>query len=298
MIDLRTVIMIASIGCFALPTAGYGAEVLSGVAEVNGTKLYYEMKGKGPAIVFIHSGGFDRRMWDDQFFPFSDKYTVIRYDVRGYGKSLAPTKPYSDDEDLYLLLNYLKVRKAHIVGLSMGGRIAIDFTLSHPDMVTSLTAVAPGLSGFPFSAESAIEMMKIVYSIQNDDGTPAGEAWLRSAYVSSAMENPVVAAKLRPIAIENSHVWLINFFFPRPPFPLAVQRLGEIRVPTLVIRGDRDVSMITDIVEMLAKNIAGAKKLVIPGAGHMVNVEKPQAFDSALLDFLRGNELGGKGAIK
>ena len=69
--------------------------------------------------------------------------------------------------------------------------------------------------------------MKIVYSIENDDGTPAGEAWLRSAYNAAAMENPAVAAKLRPIAIENSRVWLINIFFPRPPFPLAVQRLSR-----------------------------------------------------------------------
>ncbi len=286
MFDLRTVLTLACAGCFALPTVAYSDALKSGFAEINGTKLYYEMRGKGPAIVFIHSGGFDRRIWDDQFFPFSDKYTVIRYDVRGYGKSAMPTKPYSDDEDLYQLLKYLNVQKAHLIGLSMGGRIAIDFTLTHPEMVASLIAAAPGLSGFPFSPESTIEMMKIVYSIQNDNGSPAGESWLRSAYVSPAMENPAVAAKLRPIAIENSHVWLINFFFPRPPFPPAVQRLGEIRTPTLVIRGDRDVKMITDIVETLEKNIAGAKKVIISGAGHMVNVEKPAEFNSVVLDFL------------
>jgi pimeloyl-ACP methyl ester carboxylesterase len=287
MIELRTVLTLIYIGCFALPTVAYGDEMKSGFAEINGTKLYYEMKGKGPAIVFIHSGGFDRRIWDDQFFPFSDRYTVIRYDVRGYGKSTAPTKPYSDDEDLYQLLKYLKVQKVHLIGLSMGGRIAIDFTLTHPEMVASLTAAAPGLSGFPFTPEDTIELMKIIYSIQNDDGTPAGEAWLRSAYNAAAMENPAAAAKLRPIAIENSRAWLINIFFPRPPFPLAAQRLSEMRVPTLVIRGDRDVPTITKIVDALEKNVPGAKKMIIPGTGHMVNVEKPGEFNSAVLDFLR-----------
>lgn len=222
MIDLRTVLTLAVVGCFALPIAAYGDEMKSDFAEVNGTKLYYEMKGNGPAIVFIHSGGFDSRTWDDQFSAFSGRYTVIRYDVRGYGKSKASTKPYSDDEDLYQLLKSLKVQKAHLIGLSLGGRIAIDFTLTHPEMVTTLIPVAPGLSGFPFTAEDMIELMKIVYSIQNDDCTPAGEAWLRSAYNAAAMENPVVVAKLRPIAIENSRAWLINIFFPRPPFPLAV----------------------------------------------------------------------------
>lgn len=286
MLNLRTILTLVSVGCLTVPAAGYGNEMKAGFAEVNSTKLYYEMKGSGSAVVFIHSGGFDRRTWDDQFSAFSDRYTVIRYDVRGYGKSPAPTKPYSDDDDLYQLLKYLKVQKAHLIGLSMGGRIAIDFTLTHPDMVSSLIAVAPGLSGFPYSAEDTIELMKIVYSIQNDDGTPAGEAWLRSAYNAAAMENPAVAAKLRPIAIENSRVWLINIFFPRPPFPLAVQRLSDIHAPTLLIRGDRDVPMITNIVETLEKKISGAKKVIIPGAGHMVNVEKPGEFNSAVLDFL------------
>jgi pimeloyl-ACP methyl ester carboxylesterase len=242
--------------------------------------------------VFIHSGGFDRRTWDDQFTAFSDRYTVIRYDVRGYGKSQTPTKPYSDDEDLYKLLSYLKVRKAHIIGLSMGGRIAIDFALTHPEKVATLVPVAPGLSGFPYTPEDTIELVKIIYSIEKDDGTPAGEAWLRSAYNTAAMENPAVAAKLRPIAIENSRVWLINIFFPRPPFPLAVQRLSEIRVPTLLIRGERDVPTITKIVETLETNIPGAKKVIISGAGHMVSVEKPEQFNSTVLDFLakhRGN---------
>jgi pimeloyl-ACP methyl ester carboxylesterase len=128
--------------------------------------------------------------------------------------------------------------------------------------------------------------MKIVYSIQNDDGTPAGEAWLQSPYNSAAMENPTVAARLRPIAIENSRVWLINIFFPRPPFPLAVQRLSEIRVPTLLIRGDRDVPTITKIMDTLEKHIPAAKKRIIPGAGHMVNVEKPGEFNKIVIEFL------------
>ncbi len=288
MTALRRIFTLLFLIC-VFPIAAYGSEPKSGIAEVNGAKLFYEMKGSGPAIVFIHSGGFDRRIWDDQFTAFADKYTVIRYDVRGYGKSAAPTRPYSDDEDLFQLLTFLKVKKAHLMGLSMGGRIAIDFTLTHPDMVASVTAVAPGLSGFPFAPEDTIEMMKIVYSIQNDDGTPAGEAWLKSAYNAAAMENPVIAAKLRPIAIENSKVWLINFFFPRPAFPLAVQRLGEIKAPMLVIRGDRDVPTIMKVVDTLEKNVPGVKKVIIPGTGHMVNVEKPGEFNKIVMEFLSKN---------
>jgi pimeloyl-ACP methyl ester carboxylesterase len=273
-------------GIFVVPSVVQASTVKTGLAEVNGTKLFYEMQGEGPALVLIHGGGYDRRMWDDQFELFSKQFKVIRYDVRGYGKSVMPTRPYSDVEDLYQLLRYLKIEKTHVIGLSMGGRIAIDFTLIYPHMVEKLVAVASGLSGFPYSAEDTVEFMKIVYSIQNDDGTPAGEAWLRSAYNAAAMENPAVAGKLRPIAIENSRAWLINIFFPRPPFPLAIQRLGEVRVPTLLIGGDRDVATVTKIMEMLEHNISGSRKIVVPGAGHMVNVEKPLEFNTAVMDFL------------
>lgn len=289
MIRLRAMLILAFLIWPVFSGAAPNDPVRSGIAEVNGTKLYYEVTGKGPAVVLIHSGGFDRRIWDDQVPVLADKYTVIRYDVRGYGRSATPTKPYSDDEDLFQLLTFLKVPKAHLIGLSMGGRIAIDFTLTHPAMVASLTAVAPGLSGFPFAPEDTIEMMKIVYSIQNDDGTPAGEVWLKSAYNAPAMEIPAVAAKLRPMAIENSKVWLINFFFPRPAFPLAVQRLGEIKTPMLVVVGTRDVPTIMKIVDTLEKNVPGVKKVVVPGAGHMVNIEKPAEFNKAVVEFLGKN---------
>lgn len=258
----------------------------TGFADVNDTRLYYEIRGEGSPLVLIHSGGFDRRIWDDQFEAFSRDFKVIRYDVRGHGKSLTPTKPYSDDEDLYQLLKFLKVPKAHLVGLSLGGRTVIDFALTHPEMVDSLIPVAPGLSGYPFSPQDMLEFLKVVWSIQKDDGTPAGETFLQNALNIPAMENPTVARKLRPIAIDNSRFWLVNPLFSRFPSPPAVQRLAEIRVPTLLIIGDQDVPTSQAIVQTLEKEIPGANKAVIPGAGHVVPMEKPEEFNRILSDFL------------
>src|SRR4051794_24006905 len=90
-----------------------------GVAPVGGTRLFYEVKGTGPAVVLIHGGQLDCRMWDDQFTAFSRHFGVIRYDVRGYGGSVQPDTLYSDAEDLAGLLDYLKVDRVHIVGLSL-----------------------------------------------------------------------------------------------------------------------------------------------------------------------------------
>src|SRR5437879_810334 len=95
-----------------------------GIAEVNGTKLYYEMAGSGRVIVLLHGGAVDRRAWDDQFTEFAAKYKVIRYDLRGAGKSASPDKPFSNSEDLYQLLRFLKVDKAYLIGISRGGGIA------------------------------------------------------------------------------------------------------------------------------------------------------------------------------
>src|SRR5574341_1505455 len=114
-------------GIFAASSVVQAGTARAGIVEVNGTKLYYEMRGEGQPLVFIHGGGFDRRMWDDQFEPFSKQFKVIRYDVRGYGKSAMPTRPYSDVDDLHQLLNTLRVKKTHLVGLCMGSRIAVEF---------------------------------------------------------------------------------------------------------------------------------------------------------------------------
>ncbi len=120
----------------------------TGFAEVNGTKLYYEVLGEEHPLVLIHGGYMDRRMWDDQFAVFAEHYRVIRYDVRGFGKTELPQVPYADRQDLYDLLMFLGVEKAYVLGLSLGGVIAIDFTLDYPNMVDALVLVGSPVSGF------------------------------------------------------------------------------------------------------------------------------------------------------
>ena len=252
------------------------------------TQLYYEVTGEGPPLVFVHSGGFDRRLWDEQFFAFADRHTVIRYDVRGHGESPPPTKPYSDAEDLYSLLQWLHISKAHVVGLSLGGSIVIDLALAHPQMINTLILVAPDVSGYAFSAEFTYGFIKVVTSIGQDDGAPAGDLWLQSSILAPAMANPTVAHKLRQIARENARFWLINPLFRRDSFvsPPATQRLAEIHTPALLIVGDRHIPDVLNEARLLESGVAGIKRVVIPGAGHLVNMEKPEEFNRAVRDFL------------
>jgi len=110
----------------------------------NGGSIYYEVKGKGFPLVFVHGGNMDNRIWDDQVNIFAKRNLVIRYDIRGFGKSDRPKQPYSHVEDLFSLLNHLHVNKAVLVGLSLGSRIIIDFCLIHPEIVEALICAGPG----------------------------------------------------------------------------------------------------------------------------------------------------------
>jgi 3-oxoadipate enol-lactonase len=130
---------------------------MDSTGRVQGTQLYYEVTGEGSPLVLVHSGGFDRRLWDEQFFAFADRHTVIRYDVRGHGESPPATKPYSDAADLYSVLQWLHLEKAHVVGLSLGGSIVIDFALAHPQMIDTLILVAPDVKNLAASCEASTQ---------------------------------------------------------------------------------------------------------------------------------------------
>jgi pimeloyl-ACP methyl ester carboxylesterase len=104
-----------------------------GFAPVDDTRLFYEVKGSGDPVVLIHGGQLDSRMWDDQFEPYAREFRVLRYDVRGFGGSPATNAPYSNADDLAALMDYLGMPKAHVVGLSLGGMVATDFAVTHPN---------------------------------------------------------------------------------------------------------------------------------------------------------------------
>jgi pimeloyl-ACP methyl ester carboxylesterase len=269
--------------------AGSPGDLGHGFAPVNGTRLFYQVRGTGSVVVLIHGGQLDCRMWDDQFTAFSQHFRVIRYDVRGYGGSFRPEMLSSDADDLAGLLDYLKVNKAHITGLSLGGRIAIDFALAHPTRVSSLTLAGPGLSGYepPGGTETDLRMWNIIKAARDEGPEKATALWLKDPFMAPAMEQARLVPALERIARENAHCWLENPVLQRSPQPVAATRLGEIKVPTLLIIGDRDVPQIKATIETLQKGISGSKKVSIKDAGHMVNMEKPDIFNEAVLSFLR-----------
>jgi 3-oxoadipate enol-lactonase len=270
----------------------------SGFAEVNGTRLYYEVAGEGYPLVLMHGGIMDNTMWDDQFAKFAQHYRVIRYDLRGFGQSDLPagSEPYSSRGDLRALLAFLGIDKANVLGISMAGSIAIDFTLDYPDMVNALILVAPGVNGYDYdSAQSEDEkamFQEIEAAFESNDLERAVEletcAWVDGPNRTPEQVDPRVRKRVYDMDLQNNRR-AVGVEFPdlQKLEPPAIGRLAEIRVPTLLVIGDGDVREQITVVETLATKIPGVQKAVMHGVAHVPNMERPAEFNQLVLDFLK-----------
>ncbi|HEU5367438.1 MAG TPA: alpha/beta hydrolase [Ktedonobacterales bacterium] len=269
----------------------------TGFAPVNGAKLYYEIAGSGRPLVLLHAGLADSRMWDDQFSAFARQCRVVRYDLRGFGKSDLPAEPYSHSADLYGLLQFLGIQQAALMGVSLGGSTIIDFTLQRPEMVEALIPVASGLSGYPETDDPANTELEKAYAeveaaIKAGDIASAAEGitriWTDGPNRAPDQVNSRVRGRVKAMTVE----WLSRTK-PKPEpktvdlKPPALIRLKEIQVPTLIVVGDQDVLDILVIADLLQKHIPHAETLVIPGAAHMLTMEQPEQVNQAVLRFLQ-----------
>ena len=266
--------------------------IVAKTVTVNGTSLYYEEKGRGFPIVFVSSGGIlDRRGWDEQFEFFSKHYRVIRYDVRGIGKSAQPKAPFSHSEDLYELLKLLEIKRAHVVGLSVGGAIAVDFAITHSEMVDHLILVASGLSS-DAKSEANLEGLTALTTLVKTNGIEhVIQLTLDTPFVLSN-QNVAAREKVRQIYLDNTDIFQLGFplyVLWQPIQPPPENRLASIRVPTLIVRGDKDSPVYTGMTERIGKGIPQSRTVVIPGGTHFLNLEKPNEFNHAVLTFLRAN---------
>jgi pimeloyl-ACP methyl ester carboxylesterase len=241
--------------------------------------LYYEVAGASEAVLFIHGFSLDTRMWDDQFEVFAQRYRVIRPDLRGFGKTPPPTGEYANTADLKAVLESLGEARAHIVGLSMGGGVALDLAITYPQIVRSLVLVDSAMGGFPYKSSFGVGAKEVGLEA-------AKQRWLAHPLFASANRIPAVAARLGQIVADYSGWHWLNRDPGRVPDPLPYHRLDEVTAPTLVLVGELDVLDFQAIAETLEQGIRGARKVEIQGAGHMSNMEAPEKFNEAVLGFL------------
>lgn len=271
-------------------------QVRSGFAELNGTELYYEVTGQGHPLVLNHGWLGDYHFWDDQFEAFAQHFKVIRYDIRGFGQSGKRQKgmePFSMERDLRSLLEFLGIEKTFLLGLSMGGTLAIDFTLQYPEMVDALITVSAGLSGFEDVPD---EQLKALFgSVQKalGSGDIAGAAevllqiWTAGLYRKPEQVDSRIRERVRASMLHNFKRGDDPAVQPQKMEPPAAGRLSEIHTPTLILVGNRDVKNIQLIAQTLENEIVGARKVVISDTAHYPNLEKPQQFNEAVITFLK-----------
>lgn len=263
------------------------AKPAAGTLDVGGGSIYYETLGEGPAVVLIHGGFGDRRMWDGQFRAFAKGQRVVRYDHRGFGRSAAPQGPYSPVADLLRLLDALNVRRAHLVGNSMGGTLAIDFALTHPERVASLVIVASGPNGLPVPQADMDAVMKVFRAAETEGTAKSAEMWLAHPMVAVSSRRPGARELLRAMVGENRGVFMMKHWPSEELNPPAARRLGEIRAPTLVVIGGRDTEFSRRMGEEAAKGIAGARKVVMAEGDHLPQMVNPSEFNRHVLRFWR-----------
>jgi len=258
----------------------------TGFVDVAGGRLYYEIAGKGHAVTLIHPGLWDSRTWDREFTSFAERFGVLRYDVRGYGRSSYPTEPYSDVEDLRALLEALEIDRTALVGCSMGGNLEVCFTLEHPERVWALVPVASGLSGFDWSDEKWEPIWAPIEKAVADGDLEQATDLALEIWAPLGTDDEA-GKRLRQIALENTQNFALDESgLTERPDPPPATRLHEIDVPTLIVLGDRDVDEIATIGKLMASQIPGAETVVIEGADHVVNMRRPEEFERAVVGFL------------
>ncbi len=250
-----------------------------------GRTLYYDATGEGPPLLLLMGGGESRRMWASQVRAFASGFRVIAIDNRDTGESPPETSPYTVTDmagDAAALLDGLGMTRAHVLGTSMGGMIALQLALDQPTRVDRLVLLSTPTGGVQFPAPPR-------------EAWPADHAdWIRGLFPMLAAPghfdaNPAALEELAALGRENNvtyegalrQIEAINRFDAR-------DRLGEIAAPTLLVVGDHDPQIALADAQAWVNAMPNARLVVIPGAGHLAFVERAEDVNRAVLEFLRG----------
>lgn len=257
----------------------------------DGGRLHYEIAGEGLSVTLIHPGFWDMRTWDREFETLVDAgYRLLRYDVRGYGRSSRPEPgaTYSHLRDMVAVLDAADVTHTALVGCSMGGGIALDFALEYPALVWGLVLVATALGGYEATEEEeewdAQAYGPIEAAVEAGDLQQARE--LELGIWASLGTGDVRGTRIREIALDNIHELEMDESGRERLDPPAAHRLGELDVPTLILDAEHDPPFQHRIADLLAREIIGARKVVVEGADHVVNMRQPERFEELVLPFL------------
>ena len=256
---------------------------------VNGTHIHYEEKGAGYPVVLLHGLLFDRAMWKHQVEALSYSYRTINIDLRGHGLSASPDLEYNLDmmtEDVYQVMRGLGIGRAHLAGLSMGGMISMRAALAHPGAVHSLVLL--DTSAAPEMAERVPAYETMAHSMREQGPDTIADAVMAILFSQNFLQGqPEKAKREREGFFRLNRIGVSNASYAVTRRSNISEQIKEITAPTLVIVGELDAATPVEKSRAIQAAIPGARLEIIPGAGHMTPIEKPEEVTRLIIEFLR-----------
>lgn len=269
-------------------------ETKSGFVNIDGAQTYYETAGKGTPFVMIHAGVADSRQWNNEFAFFAQGYRVVRYDLRGYGKSELVDGEFSHMSDLVSVLKALELQEPLVLmGCSMGGGLAMDFALTHPSRVKALIMVGSGPSGLELDVPTPTKFAEAEEAYKAGDLDLVAEIETQIWFDGSDRTPEQVNQAMRKLAYEMNRKALeheakdLGKRLPNTETP-AFARLKELDIPVLIIVGAQDTPYILAAADYMIEKLPSARKVRIEDAAHLSNMDQPHEFQTIVKAFLEG----------
>lgn len=270
-----------------------------GFVSIHNAKLYYEVAGAGTLLVMIHAGVADSRQWDNEFAYFAQSNQVIRYDMRGYGKSEPVDGEFSHMSDLVSLLDTLGVHEPIVImGCSMGGGLAMDFALTHPSRVKALVMVDSGPSGLKLDTPTPSKFYDAEKAYESGDFDLVAEIETQIWFDGMDRAPEQVDPTMRKLLYEMNRLALsheikgLGTRLPNTETP-AFDRLENLNIPVLIVVGSQDTPYILAAADYMKEKIKSAIKITLEDAAHLPNMDKPQEFQKVVEKFLSKIAIGG-----
>lgn len=263
--------------------------------DVEGARLHVEQAGDGPVLTMLHGFLVDSGQWDAEFAGLAGGHRVLRYDARGFGRSTIEPGPYALHQDLASVLDATGIERSSLLACSGGAATALDFALAYPQRVDALILVGAGY--WEQFADSTPAARAFLQALGNQDVAGMIDSSLR-AFTDGPRRRPSqvdAVARQRTQAMtarmfrRGSNYWQRAALDQRVPQPSALERLGEVGAPTLLIVGSEDQPEVIALSERIADGIPGARLLQVQGAGHHVNLEAPDAVLAEVRRWLAAN---------
>ena len=259
--------------------------------EAGGVHFHAELAGRGDAVAMLHGFLVDSGQWDEEFGALADDHRVLRYDLRGFGRSSMPDAPFSHHDDLANVLDASGIQRTALIGCSGGAGTAFDFALAQPERVSALALIGAGYWGY--YATRTPEALAFWAAVQSGDPAALLETSLR-AFLDGPRRAPEQTrgdARRRIAAMSEWNFgredgYWKNASLQRNPHIPAPERLAELRMPVLLIVGEEDQPEVIELSERLAAGLPDARLVRVPDAGHHVNIERPDLVLPLLRVFL------------